>query len=49
MKNSIKIVTTVLLMGFLQTANAQGTPTSKDAKFGVKGGVNFSNMYTEDV
>ncbi len=49
MKNSIMIVTTVLLMGFLQTANAQGNSTTKEAKFGVKGGVNFSNMYTEDV
>lgn len=43
------MITAVLLMGFLQTANAQETGTTKEAKFGIKGGVNFSNMYTEDV
>jgi len=49
MKNSMKIITTALLMGMLQTANAQEAGTTKEATFGIKGGVNFSNMYTDDV
>ncbi len=49
MKNSIKIITTVLFMGFIQNTIAQETTSTYDAKFGIKGGVNFSNMYTEDV
>lgn len=48
MKKSIMIITTMLFMGLMQKAIAQET-TSTDIKFGIKGGVNFSNMYTNDV
>jgi len=41
------------MLGLIQTTNAQdntsSTSNTNDVKFGVKGGVNFSNMYTDDV
>lgn len=49
MKNQIKIIFALLITGAaFNTIDAQ-TSSSTDATFGVKGGVNFSNMYTEDV
>jgi hypothetical protein len=47
MKNSKKLIFSSLVLIFitLNTASAQDNAT----KFGVKGGVNFSNLYTENV
>ncbi|WP_445731408.1 porin family protein [Mariniflexile sp.] len=50
MKNKIQLFASVILIAgssFI-TAQAQTSATS-NAEFGIKGGVNFSNMYTEDV
>ncbi|MEO8515373.1 MAG: porin family protein [Flavobacterium sp.] len=51
MKNLVSILAVALTLGLTQTSNAQDNMTSKtsDVKFGIKGGVNFSNMYTDDV
>ncbi|WP_300568558.1 porin family protein [Flavobacterium sp.] len=49
MKNTINIIMIALFVGFSQTSKAQESASSSDAKFGIKGGVNFSNMYTNDV
>lgn len=50
MKNSVSILAFALMIGFTQTSKAQESSSSSgDVKFGVKGGVNFSNMYTDDV
>jgi len=49
MKNSMKILMVALVLGLTQTSNAQETSKTSDVKFGVKGGINFSNMYTDDV
>jgi hypothetical protein len=48
MKKLKSIVALVLLTSFSQVAFSQTTDSAK-LKFGVKGGVNFSNLYTEDV
>jgi hypothetical protein len=48
MKKLKSIVAFVLLTSFSQVAFSQTTDSAK-LKFGVKGGVNFSNLYTEDV
>jgi len=53
MKKSMKIAMVgALMLGLVQTSNAQDNMTSTsntNVKFGVKGGINFSNMYTDDV
>jgi len=51
MKSSMKILMVALVLGLTQTSNAQDNMTSKtsDVKFGIKGGINFSNMYTDNV
>lgn len=57
MKTPIKLLAIIALTGVLSiTVQAQtnysSTPktnSSNGAQFGIKGGVNFSNMYTEDV
>jgi Outer membrane protein beta-barrel domain len=46
MKKAIKFLAVVALMA-TSTINAQND--SKNAGFGIKGGVNFSNLYSEDV
>lgn len=48
MKKLKSILALVLLTSFSQVAFSQTTDSAK-LKFGVKGGVNFSNLYTEDV
>ncbi|WP_308992356.1 porin family protein [Mariniflexile litorale] len=50
MKNRIQLVAALFLTfgATSLTSNAQ-TTSSSNAEFGIKGGVNFSNMYTEDV
>ncbi len=48
MKNIGKIsVVFLLVLGFTTTSNAQVNDSSP--QFGIKGGANFSNLYTEDV
>ncbi|TDE44423.1 PorT family protein [Flavobacterium rhamnosiphilum] len=47
MKNSKKLIFTSLVITFMTLTNANAQENV--AKFGVKGGVNFSNLYTEDV
>lgn len=49
MKNSKIFIAMILLVSISQFAQAQGTTNSNDLKFGFKGGVNFSNLYTQDV
>lgn len=46
-KWALNMIVLVMLIGFNQTAKAQ--ESTSNVKFGVKGGVNFSNMYTDDV
>jgi hypothetical protein len=48
MKKLKSILALALLTSFSQVAFSQTTDSAK-LKFGVKGGVNFSNLYTEDV
>ena len=48
MKKLKSILALALLTSFSQVAISQTTDSAK-LKFGVKGGVNFSNLYTEDV
>ncbi|WP_246020681.1 porin family protein [Flavobacterium humi] len=49
-KNTVAVVLFSLMIGFTQTAMAQEpNPEQCQVRFGVKGGVNFSNMYTDDV
>ena len=43
-----KILTTLSLLGFISLSNAQESSTT-GARFGVKGGVNFTNLYVDDV
>lgn len=43
-----KILTTLCLLGFISLSNAQESSTT-GARFGVKGGVNFTNLYVDDV
>lgn len=47
-KGAFNMIVLAMLIGLGPTVKAQES-TSGDAKFGVKGGVNFSNMYTDDV
>lgn len=49
MKNSIKTVAALVLLIGLGSTRVQAQINNGDPQFGVKGGVNFSNMYTEDV
>ena len=50
MKNKIQLIAVLLLtFGTTITSSQAQTSASSNAKFGIKGGVNFSNMYTEDV
>lgn len=49
MKNLKTILALVLLASSTQVAFSQTTTDTTAPKFGVKGGVNFSNLYTEDV
>lgn len=49
MKNSKIIIAILLLVSISQFTFAQGTSDSSNLKFGIKGGVNFSNFYTQDV
>ncbi|MCG9790964.1 porin family protein [Flavobacterium algicola] len=49
MKNSIKTVAALALLIGLGSTRTHAQVNTGDAQFGVKGGVNFSNMYTEDV
>ena len=49
MKNSKIIIAIVLLVSISQFALAQGTNDNSKLKFGFKGGVNFSNLYTDEV
>ncbi|SEG26032.1 porin family protein [Flavobacterium urumqiense] len=46
MKNSRKIILASLLLTFISYTNSNAQ--SNVAKFGVKGGVNFSNLYTDN-
>ncbi|MDK2772738.1 MAG: PorT family protein [Flavobacterium sp.] len=43
-----KILTTLCLLGFISLSNAQES-SSTGARFGLKGGVNFTNLYVDDV
>lgn len=47
MKNSKKLIFASLVITFMTLTNANAQDSA--SKFGVKGGVNFSNLYTEDV
>jgi hypothetical protein len=49
MKKSKIIIALLLFVSISQFTFAQGTTDSSKLKFGFKGGVNFSNLYTEDV
>jgi hypothetical protein len=49
MKNSKIILAMLLLLSMSQFTTAQGTSDSSKFKFGFKGGVNFANLYTQDV
>lgn len=46
MKNLKQVITTLLLVGLTQIMVSQ---TTTSAKIGVKGGVNFSNLYVDNV
>ena len=47
MKNSKKLIFASLVVSFMTFTSAQAQENA--TKFGVKGGVNFSNFYTDDV
>lgn len=47
MKNSKKLIFASLVLSFMTFTSAQAQENA--TKFGVKGGVNFSNFYTDDV
>jgi hypothetical protein len=49
MKNSKIIILILLLINLTQFSFAQGTDESSKLRLGVKGGVNFSNIYTQNV
>ena len=51
MKNSIKLILCALTIGLSQLSMAQETGSTKECKvkFGVKGGINFSNINTNGV
>ena len=49
MKNSKIVLLSVLLIGFVSViVNAQETNESNSPRIGIKGGVNFSNLYGDD-
>lgn len=48
MKNRMKLLAAIAVIGLSNTTQAQ-TDSSTTTQFGVKGGVNFSNIYNEDV
>lgn len=49
MRNSIKTVATLAIIIGLGFTTIQAQINTGDSQFGVKGGVNFSNMYIDDV
>ncbi len=49
MKNRIKFLAAIALTGLSFTAVEAQTNSGTDAQFGIKGGLNLSNIYTEDV
>lgn len=49
MKNPIKSLALITLILGATATTLQAQVSNGEAQFGVKGGVNFSNMYTEDV
>ncbi|WP_269227566.1 porin family protein [Flavobacterium eburneipallidum] len=49
MKNRIKILAAIALTGLSFTAVEAQTNSGTDAQFGIKGGLNLSNIYTDDV
>lgn len=49
MKNSKIIIAFVFLTSFSQVSFSQISSDNSGLKFGVKGGVNFSNLYTDNV
>lgn len=49
MKNLKTILALVLLISMSQVTFSQTSTDTSKSKFGFKGGVNFSNLYTEDV
>ena len=49
MKNSKIIIAILLLVSISQFTFAQGATDNSKLKFGIKGGINFSNLYTDDV
>lgn len=49
MKNLKIIIATILLTGFSQISFSQSSNNETKLKFGIKGGVNFSNLYTDNV
>lgn len=49
MKNLKTILALVLVTSSMQVTFSQTSTDTSKPKFGIKGGVNFSNLYTEDV
>jgi hypothetical protein len=49
MKNRIKFLAAIALTGLSFTAVEAQTNSGTNAQFGIKGGLNLSNIYTEDV
>jgi len=44
-----RVLSTVCFLGLIFSANAQDSGSSTSLSFGIKGGVNFTNLYVEDV
>ncbi|MCU0350229.1 MAG: PorT family protein [Flavobacterium sp.] len=44
-----RVLSTVCFLGLIFSANAQDSGSSTSPSFGIKGGVNFTNLYVEDV
>lgn len=49
MKNKIKSLAAFAILGLTLTSAQAQTDSSTGAHFGIKGGVNFSNIYTDEV
>lgn len=49
MKNLNKIIVAILSIGLVQFSFSQASDNSSKLKVGVKGGINFSNLYTDQV
>ena len=49
MKSQIKFLAIIAFMGLLETNLQAQTNSTDKPQFGIKGGVNFSNIYSEDV